>query len=514
MVESEVKLAGGVFGAIGILAIVAVLIGSQVQAGRDIQFLTPSIGSNSSTVLNTNIACTYVIFHDGNNQTDAKNCSTGTIDYQNSDSYTVIEKAINSPAINQITGTSKIQGGLIFIKSGVYWISHPINLNVSSVTLAGENEQGTPIAGERHYSTVLKMANNTNLAEVLFVNAPVGVLYGDRVQDMFIDGNSLKASGSSTICVLEQTVADQQMENVQSDFCKNKAFQITNGIAGFYKDVHAETDNQGIYILGNVAGGGSIGNRFVGNYIDNANNSTSITLEGYTQGNTFTGNIIREDKGRCIYAFADSTTNFPARNTFVGNECMYITTSGNGLQAVDLFGSQNNMFTGNLIYNWGQSANNANDGFILHTLSGVSSINNTFTGNEIVSNGVTNHMRYAFNEVNSNQDFNVYTANNIAGMATRGMNVSGTHSIVRNNLGFKTENSGNQTMSAVSTTVAVTHGLDYTPNINDITITPRGNSNSCTSWWVTNPTSTQFTINCNFAPTATSLNFAWSIKRT
>ena len=71
-------------------------------------------------------------------------------------------------------------------------------------------------------------------------------------------------------------------------------------------------------------------------------------------------------------------------------------------------------------------------------------------------------------------------------------------------------NSG--TVSVNATSVAVTHGLSYTPTIENIFVTPTTAWGSMAEFYVSNPTSTQFTINLNPTP-GQSVTFAWQVAR-
>lgn len=55
---------------------------------------------------------------------------------------------------------------------------------------------------------------------------------------------------------------------------------------------------------------------------------------------------------------------------------------------------------------------------------------------------------------------------------------------------------------AAATTTLVNHGLAATPKLSDISIANNGGWGAASSFWVTNPTSTQFTVNTNANPGA------------
>ncbi|HZU89604.1 MAG TPA: hypothetical protein VE993_10150 [Stellaceae bacterium] len=42
-------------------------------------------------------------------------------------------------------------------------------------------------------------------------------------------------------------------------------------------------------------------------------------------------------------------------------------------------------------------------------------------------------------------------------------------------------------------------------------ITPTSAPNGCANYWVSNITSTQFTVNCSVAPSGSAFSFAWQV---
>lgn len=69
---------------------------------------------------------------------------------------------------------------------------------------------------------------------------------------------------------------------------------------------------------------------------------------------------------------------------------------------------------------------------------------------------------------------------------------------------------GTATVANTTTSIAVTHGLGYTPRAEDINIIPTLLSNSA-KWWVTAVGATTFTINVDADPGAGTATFAWKI---
>jgi hypothetical protein len=95
---------------------------------------------------------------------------------------------------------------------------------------------------------------------------------------------------------------------------------------------------------------------------------------------------------------------------------------------------------------------------------------------------------------------------------TAAVESAGLGTVVRNNLGFVTDNLGTSVIASGSTTIVVTHGLGMTPTLANIAVTPTNNLGTATKFWISNATATQFTINVNADPGATTATFSWAAK--
>ncbi len=85
---------------------------------------------------------------------------------------------------------------------------------------------------------------------------------------------------------------------------------------------------------------------------------------------------------------------------------------------------------------------------------------------------------------------------------------AGTHNIVRNNIGYITENSGTATLVNGTTSIAVSHGLAVTPSAGDIIVTPIEAWGNMTQFYIDTYTATQFTIHADINP-AQDVDFVW-----
>lgn len=105
----------------------------------------------------------------------------------------------------------------------------------------------------------------------------------------------------------------------------------------------------------------------------------------------------------------------------------------------------------------------------------------------------------------------VIQGNNVSGNRSAGMSVAGTIiQQTRNNKGWTTENSGIGTINSGATTAVITHNLSVTPVAKDIFVTFTENpTNDPGNAWISNITSTQFTVNVRSDPGASNLDFSW-----
>ncbi len=69
---------------------------------------------------------------------------------------------------------------------------------------------------------------------------------------------------------------------------------------------------------------------------------------------------------------------------------------------------------------------------------------------------------------------------------------------------------GTATVANGATTVVVSHGLSVTPVLKDLSVTPTNNLGNATKFWISSPTATQFTINVDSDPGATTATFVWT----
>lgn len=98
---------------------------------------------------------------------------------------------------------------------------------------------------------------------------------------------------------------------------------------------------------------------------------------------------------------------------------------------------------------------------------------------------------------------------NVIGLTTTLLNSGGT-AMVKGNNGHVTENNGMATVPDGATSVTVSHGLSAAPDAADIQVTPTNNLGNAAKFWISNVGATDFDINVNADPGASTATFVWS----
>ena len=188
----------------------------------------------------------------------------------------------------------------------------------------------------------------------------------------------------------------------------------------------------------------------------------------------------------------------------------YITAGQNDVNGIYLYASNSDKCVIENCYIW-----NCNYAIYANT-NNVSIINNRIHGNNHAAIAFGNYHRIRgndlydneygiFNVNNSRITDNIIYDNSISGITTQ----SPRKNVVKDNIGWITENSGTDTLTTTSKTVA--HGLDGTPTV--INICWRENTtDSVGDWWVDTIGGTNFVLNVATDPGANNLDFGWEAK--
>lgn len=105
-------------------------------------------------------------------------------------------------------------------------------------------------------------------------------------------------------------------------------------------------------------------------------------------------------------------------------------------------------------------------------------------------------------------DNNLIAGNDFTNVTGAKVSDAGSGNVMRNNIGLTTQAKGTATVLNGTTSIAVAHGLAFTPAAGDIVLTPLESLGAAAMFWVNTYTATQFTINVNADP-GTDVDFAW-----
>lgn len=260
-------------------------------------------------------------------------------------------------------------------------------------------------------------------------------------------------------------------------------------------------------------------------YFLDANNSASvgISLESTSENNLITGCVFGEGIGYGV--FMDNGT--VAKNIITGNlfngcvKSMYLYHSDSNQiignifdnstdHMIEIYGSKN-LIQGNQFRDYG-SSNAATNRCAIHinTLDSTQSNYNMILGNEFNDADATAsriHVRIVEGSGTAN---NNVIQNNYFDSSATPISDAGHTTVARNNSGWVTESSGADTIASGATSKTVTHGLSVTPAYRNISITfMEQGDNDYGRWWISNPTSTEFTLNVSANPGASGLDFGW-----
>jgi len=363
-------------------------------------------------------------------------------------------------SIDALPTTSTQSGGLLYITSGVYEVTHTINLDRTNVNIEGADRDNTK----------LSLADNADCS--MFSIKPASLKNFISIRKLTLWGNKANQGAESSGVDVSGNVGDLNFEDLYIDNFYTQGIYllpivriwnvwITDNLiegcdgSGIYIFPHsAWTDF--IHIKGNYLHGNQIGLRIAGNYSRcitvqgnhiKRNLNAGVLLEGARYVNIVGGNHICDNSEDTAYTYDGIYL-----GAYLGSvECHYITINDNTI---------------------------ANEGLTGYQRYGIA-IQDTSDTLEIIGNQIVN-----------NNNGSVYIN---AG--------AGTSSEIHYNIGLRTEYFGTSTISA-STSVIQDHYLAGTPI--SVVVTPQSDIN-CT-FWVTSCNSENFTINIALSQTVT---FFW-----
>jgi parallel beta-helix repeat protein len=394
--------------------------------------LTSNYNSKGSTqdLQNPAVEASYIIWNEGST-IYARNGSTGIIEYSGTDAATVIN--------NAITATSNKGGGTVFIKAGSYTIGSSIILK-SYVTLEGEGW------GEQRAATTLRLADNVN-DDVMRTLQQKN--YHIIVRNLQIEGNNVHQTAGNGIMIY---AADRSViEFSMIKWCKDSGVCT----AGYDGDNCIQTILKNLFIYG------------CGKYAVYLTGPDNL-VQGVDLGNDYN----EEGAESALYLhWADksiiaSSFFWGSKHGIVIDQSNNVLVTGcrvdyNRYDGIILCNSSRNVIDGNEIVHNSQYVVGYADGVRLIGSEAIPCNNNTISNNFIgEEQDFPQYHRYAINEEGPYCDGNCIIGNNVHSNSDERIRWSGANTIVCNNIGFVTENSGTATGTSP---ILVVHGLSKSP---------------------------------------------------
>jgi len=366
-------------------------------------------------------AASYIIFKEGT-IIYAKSGDTGQIDFSGENASEVIQAAIDALT----------DGGVIFIKSGDYSITNAIDV-----------KENIYIIGEGTRATVLLQAYNGTVLKSDFVGRII-------IKNLRILGDKTTYKSGSGI-------------DIQSFFCLIENVEITN----FYENgIRLHSD-----IPGNYANNGLITHCRItscnrGVFFD-TRASDNFLINNIIRNNTDAG-VYLNAGGNMIYDNMISANRYGIYDVIARKTCIIRNWISNNQREAIFFNRGGLSYTNVIKHNFFDFPSQEGSG-LYSVIKGVGASGYEFKKNIIAYN--------VFNENMTNAKFlieleyeseniilgNIFRDSGVSGYISRVGSVGGT--IIKDNVGFITENSGIATIPNGGISITVAHGLEGTPDV-------------------------------------------------
>ena len=454
-------------------------------------------------------------------------------------------------AINSLSST----GGTVYLPPGTYRTTAALTLNTNGVTLLGAGRQATIIQGSAAAINIIVIGNYSTLTK------------NNRVSNLQITSSVVKTAGAAILVRNgHQTDIDRvtlmsnmyygfQFEGGSSQYIYHLSeFEINSGLNGIIVG-HEYASYSGSICQGLVCRDGDIANV----------TGVAIKLEHISGGFFRNVDVISSYEGVGMLPPTGCAVQACWFDTVLGDTCTNngweMTPSGTGfvkeIMLVSCWASSNTNYgilidssagaglisgvtltgcrlTGNYktglyitagvkaisisnLHCIGNSRSGSGSYHGVYLATGVDGVN--FNGGVCGAGGLyTNYQSYGIYFEGTATNCSIVGVN-VSGNITGGIRdtgiTAGNTLMIESCIGHKTRNSGSCTITAGNTTVVVSHGLASTPAIAEISLAHSLNPNLCSAGgyqaWVTNVTSTTFTVNVSEAITSQTWLY-WKVK--
>jgi hypothetical protein len=380
--------------------------------------------------------------------------STGQVAYSGSSATIAIQTALSKLVSN---------GGLAFLKNGIYYTNATLSISGSKIHLCGEG------IGSEIY-----LLNNSNCNVINITGS--GVIQC-KLNNFQIYGNKSNQSGTSYAIYINTPYVAYDSMHVIEDIDINEP--LTDGIhisgdtrASLLSRIHVNASGQHSFSLGG---------------------SDDIIIGCIAEAAIYNGFNVFNSDGHYIgcKAFGCGIGGGTYSGFYIGQATGVRYTdceAQDNKQAGWL--CENSLATTQTLVNCvaennGRTGSGIQDGVSLWTGSKISIIGGLYydTGVATQTRGIR-----IWGGTDSALVTGVQVYGNITAQITNTSTAAATNKIF-NNIGYKTENSGTTTITAGQTSSAITHGLAAVPNY--VNVNPMAD----TRWWVSNTGSATFQIN-------------------
>ena len=439
-------------------------------------------------------------------------------------------------------------GGIVRLPKGTFLVTASLNIDSNGVTLVGSGPDSIIAAGS------------------LDLAAQVGIINVDGANDITLhsfaitcagESNGISFHGCSRVCVDDVTIT---FSASSSNTACIGVYDDGSGSAGTCSKTRITNCTLTPSALAILTQGDPTGPYWIedvllsGNFVDGSVADTGtyegIKIDLHTRFFVITNNVVRGSDRIRVGIHAEEEVYYGIISGNVVDECatsgirldngqtdgnidsiviadnVIFDMLGSGKVGVALEGSASSVFrnikvSSNIIDTVQTGIREASDDSVNLVISGniidepvdigiyVRSPNTLIQGNHIRA---TSDVSSGAVAADSTATGCLVTDNHLAASTAGGSVVAGAGAaglITRNNVGYVTEVNGTATLANGTTSIAVTHGLAKTPDIHDISVTPIEAWGSMTQFWISSPTSTQFTINADQDP-GQDVDFAWT----
>ncbi|HEV7454902.1 MAG TPA: glycosyl hydrolase family 28-related protein [Candidatus Saccharimonadales bacterium] len=392
----------------------------------------------------------------------------------------------------------------------------PLVLEPGTAIVGTSLSIGSPITivGAGREATTLKAKNTLNNYVISFTGGSAGVgIIGAHLSDFTIDGNSANVTAGGGIKA--DGAVQCSFERMHLTSCYDwgiKLGPITGGAFGHHNRVVGCLFDQG----GNSAGFG--GGVWTTSSDENWFYGSDFEFLGGSSNPVGANPIMLYDQAGLQHVTA---TNFVAGlHNCIGirvqnaKDTKMVGCTFDGLAGDSIFISGTRcVVVGNLFTSPGDNGSVASSGVHLEFNTHF----NVVSGNVLETSNNAGKTRSLIREESTGgSGDNLILGNTLSQNAAPTValleSAGAATTILRDNVGWATESNGTATVANGTTSVAVSHGLAVTPALANISVTPTNNLGSAAKFWISGVGATQFTVNVDVNPGATTATFAWSAR--